>query len=163
VGDEVRGIKLTQGKVAIVDDEDYEDLSKYPWRYNKKLGYAMGHVTIDEKDKTVYMHRFITNAPRNVMVDHENRNKLDNRKSNLRVATGSQNQCNRELPKNNKSGYKGVSFNLSKQRWRAYIRFNKKCKMLGSFNTAEEAALAYDQAARHLHGDFAFLNFPEIP
>ena len=93
-------------------------------------------------------------------IDHVNGNRADNRWSNLREATPLQNACNKNLCKNSKSGYKGVSFCKRNNKWRAYISVNHKMKHLGYWNTAQEAAHKYDAACLDLHGQFARTNFP---
>lgn len=152
-------IQLTQGKRAIVDEEDFEKLSQYSWVYHSK-GYA--HTTVRLKSgrrTTVKMHRMILNAPKGIQVDHENLDGLDNRKSNLRLATQSQNMMNRKVQKNNKSGYKGVNFRGFT--YRARIQVEGKLIRLGNFKTAVEAARAYDTKAKESFGEFANLNFKE--
>jgi hypothetical protein len=94
-------------------------------------------------------------------IDHRNRNATDNRWVNLRRATVSQNNANKGLQKNNKSGFKGVYKESDSGKWRAVLKFNKTTIHLGRFEVAEEAARAYDKAAKEHHGEFAFLNFPE--
>lgn len=107
------------------------------------------------------MHRFIMDAPKGQQVDHINGNKLDNRKSNLRICSHSENLRNQRKPKDNKSGFKGVSWHKGAKRWCAEIRSNGKRHHLGYFDTAEDAAKAYDIAATLIHGDYARLNFPK--
>lgn len=91
-------------------------------------------------------------------IDHINGNRGDNRISNLRQASNSENLCNRKKPKNNTSGYKGVSWNSSRQAWQATIRRNGSNKNLGYFATREEAASIYGKAALQYHGEFANLD-----
>ena len=95
-----------------------------------------------------------------IQVDHINGNKLDNRKENLRLATNQQNNYNVGPQKNNKSGYKGVSWKKDKNKWEAKIRNNNKLKFLGYFDDLVEAGRAYDRAALELFGEFAWTNFP---
>ena len=114
-----------------------------------------------QKEKTVLMHRFIINAPKDMEIDHINGNGLDNRKSNLRICTRSQNAANHKLLSSNKSGYTGVHYaNTEKRRkrWVASLRANGKKKIIGRFYTREEAAIVYNEAAIKYHGKFARLN-----
>lgn len=92
------------------------------------------------------------------LVDHINGNRQDNRIANLRLATTSENLCNRGKPRNNTSGFKGVSWNTKFQIWQATIKFNGRNKNLGRFASREKAAEAYSKAALQYHGDFANLD-----
>jgi predicted hydrolase (HD superfamily) len=105
----VKYIKLTQGKRAIIDNDDYEYINQFKWRMSSQ-GYAQSHTRNKEtnKYKTTLMHRVINNTPAELLTDHINHNKLDNRKVNLKTATPLQNQHNRLKHKNNKSGYNGI-------------------------------------------------------
>jgi hypothetical protein len=147
---------------AVVDDEDFEKVNQFNWTLSAN-GYAYRRMARPER-KVVFMHRFILsfNDP-SLDVDHINGKKLDNRKSNLRIATRSQNMKNSKAKSTNPSGYKGV--NLRRFRWvntwRASIEVKGKQIHIGSFKTPEEAAHAYDQAAKKYFGEFAKLNFPE--
>jgi hypothetical protein len=155
----IRFIPLTKGLVAVVDATDYEWLSQYNW-YATKNGtkiYACRSITVDGKRKPVYMHRMIfPDAPE---VDHEDQDGLNNRRGNLRRSTHSQNNTNKGLRPDNKSGYKGVSKNHNN--YMANITVNGKFIYLGTRPTAREAALLYDVAAREHHGAYACLNFPD--
>lgn len=151
-------IPLTQGFVALVDDEDYEFLSQWSWCYKitKKGGYACRGTRIGGKPKMYYMHRTIMDEPA-CQVDHRNGNKLDNRRSNLRLATSEQNRQNQPKRSDNTSGFKGVSYDKNRGRWKATVRG----RLIGRFATAEEAARVCDREARLLYGEFAVLNFPK--
>ena len=107
------------------------------------------------------MHQIVLNCPAGLLPDHRNRNKLDNRRNNLRPATCLQNSANQSLRKDNRSGFKGVTWNKQQSRWKAQIRDAGKRLFLGYFHDAAEAARAYDQKARELFGEFAFLNFTD--
>jgi hypothetical protein len=106
------------------------------------------------------MHRQLIMPLKGLQVDHINGNGLDNRKANLRICTPSQNGCNRNRISRSQSGFKGVRWLKERCNWRAEIGLYSRHYNLGSFSSAIEAALAYDKAARELHGEFAHLNFP---
>lgn len=149
-------IPLTQGEFTIVDAEDYALLSKFHWQCWKGPwnNYAKGVV----EGKNIPLHRFLLNPSRDKVVDHINGDGLDNRRSNLRIVTTSQNGMNRKLSKNNSSGYKGVCYNKQRGKWMAYIMFEKKQRTIGYFANSLEAAKAYNKEASRLFGEFAKLN-----
>jgi len=162
----MKKIKLTQGQYALVDDEDFEDLNKYKWiaQYSSctKTYYVKRHSHREcGKPKHLQMHRVIMNAKKGQVIDHINGNTLDNRKENLRIATYSQNRGNSKRYRNNTSGYKGVSWNKNRQRWEACIGYQNKYIYLGLYTTKEEAALAYNEAAKKYFGEFANLNYDD--
>ena len=151
-------IPLTQGQVALVDIEDAERVIAHTWSANNQYGRYYAVSQID--GIYVYLHRLILNAPSMMEVDHIDGNGLDNRKVNLRLATHAQNLMNQ--PKFSgvyTSMYKGVTWNKATNKWRAQIRANDKNRYLGTFQSEEEAALAYDNAAREVFGEFANTNF----
>ncbi len=147
-------IPLSQGKVALVDDADYEWLMGYKWHY-LTLGYA---AVSNGRGKSILMHRLILDAPPEFKVDHINQDKLDNQRHNLRFCTMSQNLSNRGKVRNNTSGYKGVFQLKGRKDWFSQIKVKGKIIYLGYFKTREEAALAYNNAAVLHHGEFARLN-----
>lgn len=153
----MKEIQLTQGKVALVDDGDFELLNKYKWSAHKGRGawYATRGVG------PIKMHRQITHAPIGAVVDHINGNGLDNRRINLRVCSHSENMRNSALRSDNTTGYKGVRKRTDRKWYSAEIRVNGLSVNLGRFETAEGAARAYDEAAKKYFGDFARLNFQE--
>ena len=151
----MKEILLAQGEVAVVDDEDYSRLSKYKWCCRSD-GYVVRSTRVKGKSKTLYMHREILQTPEGMDTDHINHNKLDNQKTNLRACTRAQNLYNQKQ-KQNISGYKGVE--RVGQRWRAAIGIDGKYVRLGCFLNKEDAARAYDHAARGLFGEFASTNF----
>lgn len=151
-------IELTQGQVAIVDDEDFEKLAQYRWHLTRvskdMVPYAARNSKKGElpKRRLIKMHRVIMNPPEGMEVDHINRNGLDNRRCNLRLCTKSQNLMNAKVRKDNKLGIKGVCFVDGK--YMAHVTINRKSTTLGFFNTPEEAKSERDAAAQKLHGEF---------
>lgn len=142
--------------VALVDDEDYEYLNQWTWRYarSKKSNYAIRYEHKNGKTRRIYMHRSIMNDP-DSMVDHKDGNGLHNYKSNLRECTRSQNGMNRNKDKPRTSIHKGVYFYTSRGRWVSNIYHNNKKYFLGYFNNETDAAIAYNKKAIELFGDFA--------
>jgi len=150
-------IELTQGKFAIVEDEDFEYLSQFNWCFNN--GYAVRNVTVSGKQKSQRMHRLITNCPDNMDVDHINHDKLDNRKTNLRVCSASENNQNQQVRTVAKTSiYKGVYFDKQHGKWKAHIKLNYKYKFWGYFTNEIDAAIAYNVAAIEMFGEFALMN-----
>ena len=153
-------IPLTQGKVALVDDADYEWLMQWKWSCCNGSPARIPSRTSNEPRKLVYMYREIMQAPDDMEVDHKNLNRLDCRRENLRLATRTQNMRNRKAYANNRTGFKGVSpTNSQRSPFKAEIKLFGKKIYLGSFASAEDAAKAYDIAAIKLFGEFARLNF----
>jgi len=155
-------IPLSQDKFAIVDAEDYEWLSNYKWCASRKKRVFYARRNERRTRRQIIMHRFILNAPKGLFVDHINHNGLDNRRSNLRLCTRTENNRNRRpnVQPNQSSKYKGVSFDKKRNLFRAFIYRNKKQYYLGSFKNETDAAKAYDKKAKELFGEFAYLNFP---
>lgn len=149
----MRTIELTKGKVTIVDDEDACKISSSSWHYTGN-GYAAARINY----KIVFMHRLLCPCPKGMEVDHINRNRLDNRKSNLRVVTKHENRINKSMKSSNKSGYKGVFWDTRRKRFLANISVNGKTIFLGRFFNKGDAALAYNDAAVKYFGKFAVLN-----
>jgi len=157
-------IQLTQGQVAIVDDWWFDELNQYKWYAlwspKTRSFYAVRNSKpLLGKRTTILMHVVIARTKKGFNTDHINHDTLDNREENLRACTSSKNQMNAEKHSGNTSGYKGAS--KSGRGWKAQIMVNRKVYYLGIFGTPKEAALAYDAAARRLHGEFACLNFPD--
>lgn len=161
-------IELTKGKKTLVDDEDYEFINQHKWHLSSH-GYAVRttktpSVAGKRHGKMIGMHRVILNTPSDMVVDHINGNKLDNRKSNLRNCTQAQNCQNQGLRRNNTSGYKGVHFHKQRiNKWQARLHFTdengkRKVKHLGFFDDPKEAGTAYNQAAQEQFGEFAKVN-----
>jgi len=106
----------------------------------------------------IRMHKMITKTDKNIKIDHKDNNGLNNQESNLRIATAGQNGANCKKRKNNKSGFKGVV--IRRKKFIAQIHYGVTQHYLGTFNTANEAARAYDKKAKEVFGEFANLNFP---
>jgi len=140
--------------VVFVDAEDYERVTQFTWRVSTK-GYVMRSF---ERGVMTGLHNFVMNVSANSGVDHIDRNKLNNTKQNLRLTTNQIQGQNRNLFKNNTSGYTGVTFNKSKQVWIAQIKVNYKQTHIGQFATKEQAAFAYNEAALKFFGPMAKLN-----
>ncbi len=149
----IKTIHLTKGFSTIVDDADFEFLSQWKWHINS-VGYAVRSTWDGVTVTKVLMHRQITAAPAGMEVDHRNHTKLDNRRSNLRLCTRSQNTANTR--KKGKNLYRGVVEQAG--RWYGRIIVDGKFKSLGAFSNQEDAALAYNFAAVEHYGDFATLN-----
>ena len=159
----MKEISLTQGKVALVDDADYEWLNQWKWyassiqsSYSCRF-YAKRRV---RKGVLEYMHRLILELQRNDNreVDHIDGNGLNNQRSNLRVCTHKQNRQSSRKRKIGASRYKGVCWNRRRHKWCSYIYVNEKLIHLGYFDSETDAALAYNHAALNHFGKFALLN-----
>jgi len=163
---DIMAIPLTQGLFALVDGEDYEELTNHKWRA-AKIGtayYAVRNARKKKgaKRKMILMHRQILNAKAEEEVDHRHGCSLDNRKVNMRICTHAQNLANQKLCKNKdnqSSKFKGVYWHKTNQKWAAHIKHNYKSIHLGLFNNETDAAKAYDKRAEELFGEFAKTNF----
>jgi hypothetical protein len=153
----MKEIQLTQGKVALVDDEDFERLDKFKWHYNAKGDARRNGPRGKGKREVILMHRIILDAPRGLEVDHINRDTLDNRKCNLRLCNRVENCRNKTKQSNNKSGYKGVSWHTD-GKWQVQICISGQRLHLGRYDCKHEAARIYNKAAIEYHGEFACLN-----
>lgn len=155
-GEYTKVLFFNTAKYALVDKEDYEKIKAYCWYYNDgyvKANYRKGHPRINK------LHRLIMSAEKNIQVDHINGDTLDNRKDNLRLCTGAQNVRNtHKLNSNNTSGYKGVFYDNTYNKWIATFMYKGKKKMLGYFNTAKEGAIAYDRKVRTITDPFLTCN-----
>jgi len=153
-------IELTQGKIALVDDDDFERLNQHKWHYFG-LGYAARHGSKQKGSKEInyiLMHREIMNFPEKTGVDHKNHNGIDNRKENLRICGQDKNLMNTRIRSDNKSGFKGVSWNKEKNKWVVHIRINCKTIHVGYYSDKRKAAMAYNEAAKRYFGEFACIN-----
>jgi len=150
-------ILLTQGEVAMVDPEDYEELKKYVWcasRRGKGI-YACRRV----RRELILMHRVIMKAPKGMIVDHIDGNGLNNCKSNLRLCTRAQNTYN-SRPRDGRSGFKGVAYDKRSGKYKAAIGYKYDHVEIGEFDDRVDAARARDLVARALQGEHAWLNLP---
>lgn len=146
---------------ALVDDEDYQNLSKYNWsvfNQNKKIKYAARKIRVNKIPKILFMHRIILRCPPNLFGDHIDGDGLNNQKYNLRIATKQNNNSNKTKLLRNISGFKGVGYRKDIKKFSARICFNYKEIFLGYFNTNVEAAKAYNKKALELFGEFANIN-----
>ncbi len=167
----MKKIELSQGKFTTVDDGDYEWLNQWKWHYQSnrrkyckeedseiETGYAVRNQRIKGgRQITIFMHKLILDTPKGMDSDHKNGDGLDNRRSNLRICTRSQNNMN-QIKTKGSSRFKGVSWNKQKERWSSQIQKNGKSSYLGIFDDEEEAALTYNNAAQEMFGEFARLN-----
>lgn len=153
------------GFEILIDEQDIDLIKEFSWEIIVKpnTNYVIRKTWIEGKTHIIRLHRVILKVQdrswKEVQVDHINGNGLDNRRENLRLVTPSQNMFNSKKPKNNTSGFKGVDYSYGK--YRARISVNSKRIELGRFSTAEEAARAYDVAAKAYHGEYAVLNFKD--
>lgn len=166
----MREIQLTHGKVALVDDEDYNWLNQYKWHAtpitkDNRTSYARASIRISGELKHVRMHRLILGLidPK-IDTDHGDRNTLNNQRYNIKACTKSQNCCNKsKIRLGCTSVYKGVHRSKKYGFWIARVMDkNTKRLYIGSFKNEIDAAKAYDQKALVLHGEFASLNFKQI-
>ncbi len=150
-------IELTQGKIALVDDEDFTALSQHKWFYmkvNEDLGYAARKIN----GSIIYMHNIIMNPLPSFQVDHINWNGIDNQKFNLRITTKSGNLQNKRKQSNKTSKFLGVSRDSRKPKWRSQAKLKQKKIALGLYDNEEDAAKAYDEKVLELHGEHALTN-----
>ena len=163
--------------IVLVDKEDYPRVKDFRWVLRGVWGSrAYAQTNIPHPDGGWYyppngkrrrrqmraqMHRLIMNVPNGMVTDHINHNGLDNRKSNLRVCTCSENNRNKRSQKGSTSIYKGVCRHKATGKWRARIKFEGKRMHIGYFTDEKEAARAYDAKAKELFGEYALLNFPD--
>jgi len=160
----MKTIPLTQGQVALVDDEDYDELILHKWHSkwcpSTKSYYAVRNSKKADggEKRRIYMHREVMNAKDGESVDHIKHNTRDNQKSSLRLCSRRQNAANSGISPENTSGFKGVCWDKQMKKWRAYIKVNGKQKFLGLYSIIESAARAYDTAALRYNSEFAVTN-----
>lgn len=160
----VREIPLSQGKIALVDDEDFDRVNQFKWcaaaTSSSRTWYAMRGDYTGSKPRTIYLHRFILDAPSDMDVDHINHNGLDCRRENMRLATTSQNCCNRRKNVGSKFRFKGIQ--ARRNRFAVRVPFDGRLVHFRTYATQEEAARIYDAVVARLRGEFAHTNFPDI-
>lgn len=149
-------IRLKTDHLVLIDSKDYDEFVKYNWGIQNCDNRL--YVRVFSGGKIIYLHRLLLNPLDEEYVDHINGNGLDNRRCNIRVCTHSQNAANAQLSKNNTSHYKGVTWDIGHNKWRAQIRLNRKTIYLGLYTIPAEAALAYDVAAKKIFREFAKTN-----
>ena len=157
----MKQIQLANNKgIALVDDEDFEELNRHKWHLlGSKYGlYAVTCTKQVNRWVNVLMHRIIMHAQKGQYIDHKDVNGLNNQKTNLRFCTNSQN-CMNWKARLATSVYKGVCWEKRRKKWSAQIGLNYKKIHIGYFDTAKEAAKAYDTKAKEFYGEFARLNF----
>ena len=155
---QVRRIPLGKGLFATVDASDYEQVSKYRWYATHNGGKNVYAATTTKDGKTMHMHRMLMRPRKGYVVDHIDGNGLNNRRCHLRVCTHAQNMANR-TPRGGSSQFVGVY--RSKDKWLAHVTHRGKYHYVGIFDDEVEAAKARDRKAYALHGQYAYLNFPE--
>ena len=157
----MKEIPLTKGYVALVDDEDYERVAQFNWHAHLARDTVYARRSFNRKPH-IYLHRFIMGIEPGMRcdVDHQDRNGLNCQRSNLRVATHAQNIHNQKKRRDNTSGYIGVTWFRSRQKWLARVVHEGRVHVAGQFDNPEDAARAYDAMVWRLRGEFAHLNFP---
>lgn len=163
MGELVIKSKLCGTHTVLYDDEDEHIIQSFKWRLCRVKKGLYGPIVVGwnkSKRQNIAIHRAIMNPPKELCVDHINLNRLDNRRCNLRLATIAENNRNIWRHRKNTTGYKGVSFrkNSARNPWEARISVDGKNVHIGNYPTKEQAALAYNEAAKKYYGDFARLN-----
>lgn len=150
---------LRDGKKILIDADNIPLVEKYPWRASKRdyitCPYVKGYKDGKRVVSSLYLHKLVLPTQEGYHTDHINGNKLDNRRANLRPATHNQNMCN--LPPRNGRKYKGLTLSRG-GKFVARVNLHGKKYYIGTFDTEQEAALAYNNKAKELQGEFAWLN-----
>jgi hypothetical protein len=158
-----RDVQQRWAQVVLDQEVGEEFIREYPGRTVRvnPAGYAYADLKIEGKLVKVYLHRWIMRAPKGLDVDHINGDRLDNRRENLQLCTRGQNMMKSRKRRGTRSRYRGVSWNAGKQRWQAQVNIDGRAKLIGRFESEEEAARAYDATAKALYGAFFKPNFPD--
>ena len=159
----MKEISLTQDKVALVDDWEYENLNKYKWCVRKCQNTSYATRRSARKNKTIYMHHLILPLASNLEVDHIDKDGLNNQRHNLRLCTRQQNMMNKKPSSSYYSKFKGVTWYKRQCKWVTRITINRRRVCLGYFDSEKEAAFAYNVAATEHFGGFAQLNNIDNP
>lgn len=159
----MKKIRLTQGKYALVDDEDFNYLNSFKWHSTKitksaKTCYAVRNQRQNGIKKNITMHRFLMNFPVGKQIDHKDGNGLNNQRENLRICNSSENHRNGKIRVDNTSGYKGVTWHKKNKKWQTGLTVLGKYIFIGMFDGKKEAAMAYNKEAKKLFKEFAKLN-----
>jgi len=154
-----KALRLHKGASTTLDDADYDRAKAFHW-HKTTNGYVAGYV-VEQGGRRVYLHRWLLDAQPGQFVDHIDGNKLNNRRSNLRLVTRSQNQANRRHNRTSRSRYKGVTWHKRRKRWMARIQVRGRRITIGYFNDPLQAAYEYDAFARNYFGEYARINFPQ--
>jgi len=156
---DVAYVTLTRGYEAIIDASDVPLVEGFNWsvcsRKDRHTVYAVRHERSDPKIRKIRMHRAIMGDPDGFQIDHIDSDGLNNRRSNLRLATHAENARNGRIRKDNTSGFKGVGWNAPNKKWRAEIKVDNKKYYLGCYETIDMAYAAYVAASEKMHGEFA--------
>lgn len=162
----MKEILLTQNKIALVDDDDYDKINRYKWcaNFDGNKWYALRSIRKSTHKTAISMQRELLGLEfgDDSECDHKNGNGLDNQKYNLRICSHAENCRNRKLRIGCTSKFKGVYWNKQCKKWHSRIQYNFKTIHLGYFNSEIEAAAVYDNAAIKYHGEFAKLNLERI-
>ena len=151
----MKHIGLTQGRQAIVDDEDYEWLSQWKWLLFPMDRYY--YAARFSRDTFILMHRLLLDIPTGKVCDHINHDGLDNRRCNIRICTIADNLRNSKS-RGGSSQYKGVYWSKQNKAWVAQIKYNYTMYYLGKYKDEDKAAIAYNTGALELFGEYAYLN-----
>ena len=162
IGNNAIMCKLPTGRYFIFDAVDTDKVKQHRWTVAES-GYVETTSYLKGESVRLRLHRIIVDAPDEMVIDHINGNRWDNRRCNLRIATPMDNSHNHKLFITNSSGYTGVSYEKRRGKYAAYIHVDGRKKHLGYFNDPKTAAKAYDQAAVFYYGEFASPNFKEVP